>query len=140
MHRSSTAIMLAIATGFLTAASADEARPFGGFRALVVAPGQVWQEWDSAIYGALEERGFEVTYVLDLPDEIQARLRARAARAGRSVEAEARAILTAAYLSEQPTRPTSDLPEWVDRLYEGQTPRGVVDTLIAERRGEGATD
>ncbi len=50
MHRSSTAIMLAVATGFLTvAASADEARQFDGFRALVVAPGQVWQEWDSAI-------------------------------------------------------------------------------------------
>jgi len=36
-------------------------RHFEGLRALMVAPGRIWEEWDSALFGALEERGFEVT-------------------------------------------------------------------------------
>ena len=40
---------------------ADKAS-FLGLRALVAQPDVVWWEWDVAIYGALEERGFEVTY------------------------------------------------------------------------------
>ncbi len=46
----------------LSGAAAMEQQRFEGFRALVIAPQAVWQEWDSAIYGALEERGFAVTY------------------------------------------------------------------------------
>ena len=61
-------LMLIAAVGavLMGAANAGEDRPFAGFRALVVAPGEVWQEWDSAVFGALEERGFAVTYVRDL--------------------------------------------------------------------------
>ena len=38
-----------------------DVRPFRGFKALVVEPENSWT-WDSAIFGALEERGFEVTF------------------------------------------------------------------------------
>lgn len=41
-------------------ASAAE-RPFEGLKALVVEPESFWT-WDSAIFGALDERGFEVDY------------------------------------------------------------------------------
>jgi hypothetical protein len=40
---------------------AVQGRPFEGFTALVAEPENSWT-WDSAIFGALEERGFEVTY------------------------------------------------------------------------------
>ncbi len=40
---------------------AADARPFEGLRALVVEPENYWG-WDAAIFGALQERGFEVTY------------------------------------------------------------------------------
>jgi hypothetical protein len=41
---------------------------FLGLRALVVRPDVLWWEWDAAIYGALEERGFDVTYGSALDD------------------------------------------------------------------------
>jgi len=44
----------------LAAASAEE-RKFSGLSALVVRPENSWS-WDSAIFGALEERGFQVAY------------------------------------------------------------------------------
>jgi plasmid stability protein len=81
-----------------------------------------------------------VLNIRNLPDEIHARLRLRAARAGRSMEAEARAILTAACLSDEAARPASELPAWVDRIYSNRKPRDVVKTLIAERRRESAEE
>lgn len=36
-------------------------RPFEGLRALVVEPENFWG-WDAAVFGALQERGFDVTY------------------------------------------------------------------------------
>ena len=39
-----------------------EERPFEGLKALVLEPENFWG-WDAAIFGALQERGFEVGYV-----------------------------------------------------------------------------
>jgi hypothetical protein len=62
-------ILLTVVLATALAAAADEPMPggagFAGFRALVIAPAEVWQEWDSAVFGALEERGFEVDYARD---------------------------------------------------------------------------
>ncbi len=74
--------------------------------------------------------------IRNLPDEVRARLRERAARAGRSMEAEIRRILVDASLSEDRDASSAGLQEWVDRLYKGRKPTGVVDDLIAERRRE----
>jgi hypothetical protein len=49
-------------------AEGDSAMTFLGFRAMVVQPDTIWWEWDAAIYGALEERGFDVTYGAPLDD------------------------------------------------------------------------
>jgi hypothetical protein len=78
--------------------------------------------------------------VRNLPDSVHARLRVRAAHSGRSMEAEARAILTAACAPGAEPAGAAQLPEWVSRLYGGKKPSSVVDDLISERRREGASD
>ena len=75
-----------------------------------------------------------------LPDKVHARLRVRAARAGRSMEAEARAILTAACLDEGKKLSAANLQGWVDRLYGANKPTNVVESLIEERRRESAEE
>jgi plasmid stability protein len=83
-----------------------------------------------------------VLNIRNLPDDVHAKLRVRAAKAGRSIEAEARAILTAACTSERDLAAalelTLGLPDWVDEVLGEEKPDGVVDSLIAERRAEGA--
>jgi plasmid stability protein len=81
-----------------------------------------------------------VLNIRNLPAEAHTRLRVRAARAGRSMEAEARAILTAACMEDDARQPAAGLQEWVDALYRGKKPRRVVESLIAERRREGARE
>jgi len=81
---------------------------------------------------------YMVLNIRNLPDEVHSRLRVRAARHGRSMEAEARAILTAACPPESDT--AASLPEWVTELYEGKKPSGVVEDLIRERRRESASE
>ena len=81
-----------------------------------------------------------VLNIRNLPTEVHARLRVRAARAGRSMEAEARAILTAVCLEGESRRPAPDLQHWVDELYAARRPRRVVEALITERRREGAKE
>ena len=62
---SEKAIMIAGLVAVLTAASAGAEvgalRPYEGLRALVAEPENSWT-WDSAVFGALEERGFRVDY------------------------------------------------------------------------------
>ena len=83
-----------------------------------------------------------VLNIRNLPDKVHARLRVSAARAGRSMEAEARAIIQAAVSEpeEQATPRHGDgfrqLKALVDRLYGEHKPKHVVDGLIAERRRE----
>lgn len=71
--------------------------------------------------------------IRNLPDDVHRKLRVRAARKGRSMEAEAREILAAAVRSEEGR---VDLPGFVARLYAGHPPSGVVEDLLAERRRE----
>jgi plasmid stability protein len=77
-----------------------------------------------------------VLNIRNLPPEVHRRLRIRAAKSGRSMEAEARAILTAACSAEETRQSASALQDWVDVLYGTRKPRKVVERLIAERRKE----
>jgi plasmid stability protein len=78
--------------------------------------------------------------IRNLPRDVHARLRIRAARAGRSMEAEVRAILAQACASEKAASSGSALQDWVARLYGGKKPAGVVDSLIKERRRESSRE
>ena len=78
--------------------------------------------------------------IRNLPEEVRERLRLRAARAGRSMEAEARAILTEASLEEERREAAAALQEWVARLYGGRPPRNASEALIAERRREASRE
>ncbi len=77
-----------------------------------------------------------VILIRNLADRVRDRLRVRAAKAGRSMEAEARAILTATCSDGREETPAADLQAWVDLLYQGRKPSGVVESLIEERRRE----
>ncbi len=78
-----------------------------------------------------------VLNIRNLPDEVHARLRIRAARAGRSMEAEARTILIeACRQEEEPPLTAEALQAWVEQLYGGKKPTNVVEHLIRERRAE----
>ena len=79
-----------------------------------------------------------VLNIRNLPDEIHARLRIRAAKAGRSMEAEARKILTDVIGAKDDKLSAAALQDWVDQLYGEQKPDNVVESLIAERRHEAA--
>jgi plasmid stability protein len=86
--------------------------------------------------------------IRNLPDEVHRRLRVRAAEHGRSMEAEARAILVAALelegardgLKKSTAEKVRELQAFVDQLYGGKRPKHVVDELIAERRREFARE
>jgi plasmid stability protein len=82
--------------------------------------------------------------IRNLPDEVHHRLRVRAAEHGRSMEAEARAILTEACASQMSAEDTAtrvaELQAFIERLYGGQKPKNVVDEFIAERRREAARE
>lgn len=84
-----------------------------------------------------------VLNIRNIPEHLHARLRMRAAQHGRSMEAEARAILAAACEDDDATRPAvsvEDVQAWVDRIYGHAKPVHVVDDLIAERRIEAARE
>ena len=74
--------------------------------------------------------------IRNLPDDVHAALRVRAARAGRSMESEVRHILTEACMGSEETLDADDLVAWVDKLYGDSKPSGVADGLIADRRKE----
>lgn len=56
------------------------------------------------------------------------------------MEAEIRLILAEASMAEERQASADGLQEWVDRLYGGRKPEGVVDELLAERRREAASE
>lgn len=79
--------------------------------------------------------------IRSLPDEVREKLRLRAARKGRSTEAEVRSLLTEA-VAEEGAAPRPTVRERVERLQAAFAPYrsaegSVVDELIAERRIEG---
>lgn len=77
-----------------------------------------------------------VLNIRNLPEEVHAQLRIRAAMAGRSMEAEARHILTVTVMEDETVISAESLQQWVDALYADRKPTNVVDELIAERRLE----
>jgi antitoxin FitA len=86
--------------------------------------------------------------IRNLPDEVHRRLRLRAAGHGRSMEAEARAILAEAAMErpersmtrKQLLREAQDLQAFIDKLYGGNKPTNVVGDFIAERRRQAARE
>jgi plasmid stability protein len=75
--------------------------------------------------------------IRNLPEDVHKRLRLRAAHAGRSMEAEARAILAAACTDEdEGDADAAELQAFVDALYGSQKPDRVVEDLLEERRRE----
>ena len=80
-----------------------------------------------------------VLTIRNVPDAVHHRLRARAAKTGRSMEAEARVILAEAVQDIVPES-SLEIRDWVDTLYGDKKPAGVVDALLRERRKEAADD
>ena len=74
--------------------------------------------------------------IRNVPESTRRGLRLRAARLGRSMEAEARAILAKAVRGEtgKPFDPEA-LQKFIAGLFKGETPR-LTDELIRERRRE----
>ncbi len=79
--------------------------------------------------------------IRNLPETVRTKLRIRAAKAGRSMEAEARAILSAAVQTEDKRRPfdPNELQDFIAALFGGSAP-ALTDELIAERRRESARE
>ena len=75
-------------------------------------------------------------HIRNVAESVRLRLRLRAARKGRSMEAEARAILGEAVRGEtgKPFDPAS-LQDFISGLFKGKPPR-LTDALIRERRRE----
>jgi plasmid stability protein len=96
--------------------------------------------------------------IRNLPDDVHAALRVRAARAGRSMEEEVRVMIAelaaaenVAVTNDQAMPPEASLLAKADAAAEavrsalraannGRLPSGSVDTLIAERRAEAARE
>jgi plasmid stability protein len=74
--------------------------------------------------------------IRNLPEDVRDRLRIRAAHAGRSMEAEARAILAGALAETAPRASADELQALVAQLYGGEPLAGGVDGLIRDRRRE----
>ena len=70
-----------------------------------------------------------VLNIRNLPDDVHVRLRIRAAKAGRSMEAEARVIITAVCTTDEFPQHALDLQEWVDSLYGAKKSRKVVEII-----------
>jgi plasmid stability protein len=77
--------------------------------------------------------------IRNLPDDVHQALRQRAAQNGTSMEAEARAILTAA-VKPAPSLDPSQLQLLVDGLCGNRRPENVVEALLLERRREAALE
>jgi plasmid stability protein len=76
--------------------------------------------------------------IRNLPDEVHAALRIRAATDGMSMEAEMRSILTEVCMNRYAS--PFDLQVIVDQLYKGNLPTNVVDDLIHDRRTDAARE
>jgi len=77
-----------------------------------------------------------VLNIRNLDPEVHSALRLRAAKAGRSMEAEAREIISAACAKDKARATVEELQALVNRLYGGKKPKSAVDDLIRERRRE----
>jgi len=94
----------------------------------------VW--WIEYLSAGAYTVGMSILNIRNLAPEVHKALRMRAASKGRSMEAEARQILTDAIMTAKPVATAGDLQAIVERLYAGGKPRSAVDDLIRERRRE----
>jgi plasmid stability protein len=79
--------------------------------------------------------------IRNLPPEIHRELRLRAARHDRSMEAEARAILSEVCKPRKPPEEVvRDVQAWVDQVYGADKPHDVVDEFLRWRRTEAWRD
>jgi plasmid stability protein len=83
--------------------------------------------------------GMGILNIRNLPDDVHGALRQRAALNGTSMEAEARAILTAA-VRPQATLSPEQLQNMVDNLCRPDRPSHVVDDFLRERRREAQSE
>ena len=74
--------------------------------------------------------------IRNVPAELRERLRIRAARHGRSMEAEVRALLARSVWEENDSQGKEDVRDFVRELYAGRTPQNAAEELIRERRME----
>lgn len=98
----------------------------------------------TALLSNVHSHAIATITVRNLPDDVRDKLRVRAARKGRSTEAEVRSVLTET-VAEESTSPRPTVRERVWRLQAAFAPYrsatgSVVDELIAERRVEGWTE
>lgn len=77
-----------------------------------------------------------VLTIRNIPDKVRDRLRLRAASAGLSMEAQARAILAKASQESVERETGASLQAWVDGLYRHGKPTAVVRDLLSARRRE----
>jgi plasmid stability protein len=78
-----------------------------------------------------------VLNIRNLSEDVHQRLRERAERHHRSMEAEARMILTEVLIAERKAAPSLErVREMIEAHYGDQKPTGVVDEFIAQRRRE----
>jgi len=92
-----------------------------------------------AVTEFVDECDMTTMTIRNLPDAVQRRLRVRAAKHGRSMEAEVRQIIADAVADDQPADWSTALESLRDKIrafHGGQMPTGVVDDFIAERREE----
>ena len=75
-----------------------------------------------------------VLNIRNFPDSIHKKLRIRAATHGRSMEAEAKAILIEVCRGGDTESTIDSLPGLISELYNGTPPKNNVEELIAERR------
>ena len=75
------------------------------------------------------------TVIEHLPDNVREKLDRKAKAAGRSVEAEAAAIIATSLAgSEEEADPVEAFLKTVDAIYGSNRPQNVVDEFLAERR------
>lgn len=76
----------------------------------------------------------------NLSKRVWERLKKKAKASGRSVEAEAAAILSDFLVEEKRAEEMDDLQRMVHDMYRGKLPKGEVDRLLADRRLEAAAE
>ena len=74
--------------------------------------------------------------IRSIPDEVHAKLRVRAARNGRSMEAEARALLEISVQGGEADKWVGEIQALAKRMSAKRKPNGMVDGLLEERRRE----
>jgi plasmid stability protein len=77
-----------------------------------------------------------VLNIRNLPDKVHAKLRMKAAKAGHSMEAEAREIIAAAFRRELPALSPKELQRAIAKIRGKKGSGSEVDDFLANRRRE----